>query len=103
MIELMPLLMFLAVGLVLLSGYPVAFSLGGTALAFALIGHLTGTFDDVGFAGLNLSFGPRSEGGGFGEAPAPPPEHPGEEIAAVPPRHAIQLDLPPLDRLDLRL
>jgi len=47
MIELMPLLMFLAVGLVLLSGYPVAFSLGGTALAFALIGHLTGTFDDA--------------------------------------------------------
>jgi tripartite ATP-independent transporter DctM subunit len=47
MAELMPLLMFLAVGLVLLSGYPVAFSLGGTALAFALIGHLTGTFDDA--------------------------------------------------------
>lgn len=47
MAELMPLLMFLAVGLVLLSGYPVAFSLGGTALAFALLGHLTGSFDDA--------------------------------------------------------
>ncbi len=47
MAELMPLLMFLAVGLVLLSGYPVAFSLGGTALAFALFGHLTGSFDDA--------------------------------------------------------
>ncbi len=47
MAELMPLLMFLVVGLVLLSGYPVAFSLGGTALAFALLGHLTGTFDDA--------------------------------------------------------
>jgi tripartite ATP-independent transporter DctM subunit len=47
MAEWMPLLMFLVVGLVLLSGYPVAFSLGGTALAFALLGHLTGTFDDA--------------------------------------------------------
>ncbi|TDY03683.1 TRAP transporter large permease [Thiohalophilus thiocyanatoxydans] len=47
MAELMPLLMFLCVGLVLLSGYPVAFSLGGTALAFALLGHLTGSFDDA--------------------------------------------------------
>jgi len=45
--EYMPLLMFLCVGLVLLSGYPVAFSLGGTALAFALLGHFTGTFDDA--------------------------------------------------------
>jgi tripartite ATP-independent transporter DctM subunit len=39
--------MFVFVSLVLLSGYPVAFSLGGTALVFALIGHLTGTFDDA--------------------------------------------------------
>ncbi len=47
MAEYMPLLMFLAVGLVLLSGYPVAFALGGTALAFAALGHFTGTFDDA--------------------------------------------------------
>jgi tripartite ATP-independent transporter DctM subunit len=47
MAELMPLLMFLVVGLILLSGYPVAFALGGTALAFALLGHMTGTFDDA--------------------------------------------------------
>ena len=47
MAEFMPLLMFLCVGLVLLSGYPVAFSLGGTALLFALIGQLTGTFDQA--------------------------------------------------------
>ena len=47
MAELMPLLMVLCVCLVLLSGYPVAFSLGGTALAFALIGQLTGTFDEA--------------------------------------------------------
>lgn len=45
MAEYMPLIMFLCAGLVLLSGYPVAFSLGGTALLFALIGQLTGTFD----------------------------------------------------------
>jgi tripartite ATP-independent transporter DctM subunit len=47
MAEYMPLVMFLCVGLVLLSGYPVAFSLGGTALAFALIGQLSGTFDEA--------------------------------------------------------
>ncbi|NNF52384.1 MAG: TRAP transporter large permease subunit [Gammaproteobacteria bacterium] len=39
------LLLFLAVILVLLAGYPVAFSLAGTALAFALGGVLLGTFD----------------------------------------------------------
>ncbi len=41
------LLMFLCVGLVLLSGYPVAFALGGTALLFALIGALAGVFDSA--------------------------------------------------------
>ena len=39
------LLMFLVVCLVLLLGYPVALSLGGTALAFAFIGSVTGVFD----------------------------------------------------------
>ena len=43
--EWIPLLMFLVVGLVLLSGYPVAFALGGTALLFAAGGVATGTFD----------------------------------------------------------
>lgn len=43
--ELMPLLMFIAVCIVLLSGYPVAFALGGTALLFAVLGSLTGDFD----------------------------------------------------------
>ncbi len=41
----LPFLMFLCVGLVLLSGYPVALALGGTALLFALIGMLAGAFD----------------------------------------------------------
>ncbi|KPK09666.1 MAG: C4-dicarboxylate ABC transporter [Acidithiobacillales bacterium SG8_45] len=45
MAEYMPFIMFLCVGLVLLSGYPVAFSLGGTALVFALIGQVSGTLD----------------------------------------------------------
>ena len=45
MAEYMPLMMFLCVGLVLLSGYPVAFSLAGTALVFALIGQVSGTLD----------------------------------------------------------
>ncbi|MBA1445064.1 MAG: TRAP transporter large permease subunit [Gammaproteobacteria bacterium] len=45
--EFIPLLLFFAVCLVLLLGYPVAFSLGGTALAFAWFGTLTGHFDDA--------------------------------------------------------
>ena len=47
MAEWMPLLMFLATGAVLMTGYPVALSLGGTALAFALIGSTTGSFDSA--------------------------------------------------------
>ena len=42
--EWVPLLMFVVVCLVLLSGYPVAFVLGGTALLFAAAGMVTGTF-----------------------------------------------------------
>ena len=43
--ELMALLLFISVCLILLTGYPVAFALGGTALLFAFLGILTGTFD----------------------------------------------------------
>ena len=43
--EFMSLVMFVGVCLVLLAGYPVGFSLAGTALLFAGIGILTGTFD----------------------------------------------------------
>ena len=45
MIEWIPLIMFVAVCLVLLSGYPVAFALGGTALLFAAGGMATGIFN----------------------------------------------------------
>ncbi|MBK1703425.1 TRAP transporter large permease [Halochromatium glycolicum] len=45
MAELMPVLLVLAVGAVLLLGYPVALSLGGTALLFALLGEALGYFD----------------------------------------------------------
>lgn len=45
MLELMPLFLFLGVGLVLLAGYPVSLSLGGTALAFAFAGEWFGLFD----------------------------------------------------------
>ena len=45
MADYIPLLMFLVVCLVLLSGYPVAFVLEGTALVFALVGVQTGHFD----------------------------------------------------------
>ena len=40
-----PLLLFLVVCLLLMAGYPVAFTLAGTALGFAFIGQLVGGFD----------------------------------------------------------
>jgi len=43
----MALVMFACVCLVLLAGFPVAFSLAGTALAFAFVGHWFGVFDLV--------------------------------------------------------
>ena len=36
----------------IMSGFPVAFSLGGTALGFAFIGSLTGAFDLLGLGSL---------------------------------------------------
>ncbi len=43
--ELLPPLMFLVTFLLIFSGYPVAFSLGGTALLFAFVGVSQGLFD----------------------------------------------------------
>ena len=45
MAEFIPLIMFVTVCLVLLAGFPVAFSLAGTAIIFAGIGVLTDTFN----------------------------------------------------------
>ena len=45
MLEFIPLIMFAVVCLVLLLGYPVAFSLAGTALLFAFAGMVFGVFD----------------------------------------------------------
>ncbi len=51
-------LLFLSVIVILLAGFPVAFTLGGTALLFAGIGVATGTFNDALLAGLpNRVFG----------------------------------------------
>ncbi len=49
--EYMALIMFITVCLVLMAGFPVAFSLAGTAIAFSVIGVLTDTFqlNDFGF------------------------------------------------------
>ena len=47
MMEWLPLIMFAVVCLVLMAGYPVAFTLGGVALLFALVGIVTGNFDDT--------------------------------------------------------
>ena len=56
--EWIALLLFLSVIVVLLAGFPVAFTLGGTALIFAGIGALTGDFSDALLSGLpNRVFG----------------------------------------------
>ncbi|NLQ17191.1 TRAP transporter large permease subunit [Marinomonas sp. M1K-6] len=47
MAEFIPLWLFAGVCVCLLFGYPVAFSLGGTALIFAAVGAMFGTFDSV--------------------------------------------------------
>ena len=52
MIEFIPLFMFVAVCLVLVLGYPVAFSLAGTALIFAFVGAATHVFDAALFGAL---------------------------------------------------
>ena len=46
---LLPLLMFITLGVLLFSGYPVAFILGGLALIFGLLGFLLGSFKIVHF------------------------------------------------------
>ncbi|WP_339639775.1 TRAP transporter large permease subunit [uncultured Porticoccus sp.] len=45
MVEYIPVLMFAVVCLMLMAGYPVAFSLAGTALIFAMVGTATDHFD----------------------------------------------------------
>ena len=47
--EYLPMFMFLTLGVLLFSGYPVAFVLGGTALLFGFLGVLVGTFRVVEF------------------------------------------------------
>ncbi|NCF62135.1 MAG: TRAP transporter large permease subunit, partial [Gammaproteobacteria bacterium] len=47
MAGLMALGLFLGIGLALMAGYPVAFTLAGVALLFAGAGVLSGTFDPV--------------------------------------------------------
>ena len=52
MSEVLPLAIFICTFAVLLSGYPVAFCLAGTALAFAGLGLITGHFDAAFFSAL---------------------------------------------------
>jgi tripartite ATP-independent transporter DctM subunit len=47
--ELLPILMFLTLGVLLFSGYPVAFILGGLALLFGVLGFFLGAFKLVQF------------------------------------------------------
>ena len=56
--EWIALLLFLSVILALLAGFPVAFTLGGTALTFAALGAVTGSFNDALLSSLpNRVFG----------------------------------------------
>ncbi len=56
--EWVALLLFVSVIAILLAGFPVAFTLGGTALAFACVGVITGDFNDALLSGLpNRLFG----------------------------------------------
>ena len=56
--EWVALLLFVSVIAILLAGFPVAFTLGGTALAFAFVGVITGDFNDALLSGLpNRLFG----------------------------------------------
>lgn len=58
MIEWMPLILFICVCLVLMLGFPVAFSLAGTSLIIAGIGYISGTFDGAFLSALpNRIFG----------------------------------------------
>ncbi|MDH3586816.1 MAG: TRAP transporter large permease subunit [Gammaproteobacteria bacterium] len=58
MMEWVALLLFATVIVVLLAGFPVAFTLGGTALLFAAAGTVTGTFNDALLSSLpNRVFG----------------------------------------------
>ena len=58
MAEFMPLILFALICLVLMLGFPVAFSLAGTSLIMAGIGYLTGTFDPAFLSALpNRMFG----------------------------------------------
>jgi tripartite ATP-independent transporter DctM subunit len=47
--EYLPIFMFVALGVLLFSGYPVAFVLGGNALLFGFLGYFVGTFRLVEF------------------------------------------------------
>ncbi|MGI9202351.1 MAG: TRAP transporter large permease [Woeseiaceae bacterium] len=58
MMEWVPLLLFVSVIVILMAGFPVAFTLGGVALIFAGIGVVTGTFTEALLSGLpNRIFG----------------------------------------------
>ena len=47
MIELIPIIMFVVICLVLMLGFPVALSLAGTALLFAVVGIQFDVFEEI--------------------------------------------------------
>ena len=52
MVEFIPLTLFAAICILLLLGFPVALTLGGTALIFAALGVITNTFDPHFFSAI---------------------------------------------------
>ena len=52
MVEFIPLILFAAICILLLLGFPVALTLGGTALIFAALGVITNTFDPHFFSAI---------------------------------------------------
>ena len=57
--ESLAVLMFFGIVGVLLLGYPVAFTLAGTSLFFALVGYLLGAFDPSNLGSIGRQLQPR--------------------------------------------
>ena len=57
LIELLPVFMFLALAILLFSGYPVAFVLGGVGLFFGFIGISLEVFNVIEFFNIISRFG----------------------------------------------
>jgi TRAP-type mannitol/chloroaromatic compound transport system permease large subunit len=53
LVDLLPILMFVALGVLLFTGIPVGFILGGVGLGFGVIGYFYGVFSPVELFNIN--------------------------------------------------